>query len=458
MTCLFIFRRDLRTFDNTGLIYALKTYKKVIPLFIFSKNQVSSKNTLRSSNSIQFMIDSLIDLDSQIKTGLWVDYGDEIEVIEKVMKVVDIDAICFNDDYTPYSKQRDVKIAKYCKSHKISLHVLTDSLLVDNNDIKANNGNTYYVYNLFYNKAQTYPVRKPMKNMHTNYLTKQGVFKTYTLKKIIKHLVDSNYFVFNDQIAVRGGTHAGNRILAEITKGKFRNYIKRKDTLSMNTTMLSAHLKFGTVSIRKVYEVVGSGELRKKIYWRDYYYYLAINDPRFYDYVHLTKNTNNKYKLWDNDKTLLKAWKEGRTGFPVIDAAMREMNTTGYMHNRARMLVSEFLGKILLVDWKYGEKYFTTQLVDIDRAQNMGNWNWSSSFGLDASPYLRIFNPWTQSKKFDADCKYIKHWVPELRNVPDGHIHKWYKYYQDYDVYLEPIVDYEDRRKTFTKRYKAAFK
>lgn len=262
-------------------------------------------------------------------------------------------------------------------------------------------------------------------------------------------------------MAVRGGTKNGNKILLDIKKNKFKNYDERKNMLNMKTTMLSAHNKFGTISIRHEYEIFGvdkTGEMRKSLYWRDFYYYLSIHDKDFYKYIHLTKDHTKNYNLWNHNTAYLKLWKEGNTGFPIIDAAMTEMNKTGFMHNRARMIVAEFLTKILLIDWKYGEKYFTTKLVDIDRAQNMGNWNWSSSFGLDASPYLRIFNTWTQSKNFDPDCEYIKKWLPELINIPNNHLHNWFKHYQNYDIYLEPIVDYSVQREIFIKKYKKSFK
>ena len=165
--------------------------------------------------------------------------------------------------------------------------------------------------------------------------------------------------------------------------------------------------------------------------------------------------TDHRYKMWNNDKRLLRLWQNGMTGYPIVDAAMRELNTTGFMHNRCRMIVAEFLTKDLLIDWKYGEQYFSKKLVDIDRIQNLGNWNWSSSFGLDASPYIRIFNPWSQSKKYDPHCEYIYKWLPELRNIKPSDIHTWYNKHDKYNIkYPKPIVDHTIQRKEFLKRFK----
>ena len=464
-TCLFIFRRDLRLDDNTGLINCLKEFDYVIPLFIVTPEQVSNTNKLRSSNCIQFMMESIEDLDGQInkannKCGLWIEYGNEIDVIERVYSLIKFTTVSFNRDYSPYSIKRDKHISSWCNDNNVKLIQHTDILLVDDNiyDIKARNGNTYYVFNMFYKKALTMNVRKPRINNMNNYVQKKGSFKNKTVDSIKQFMLANSFYSINNELAVRGGTRNGNKILSTVKRGLFDNYEERSNMLDMETTRLSAHNKFGTVSIRRVYNSFDrSCAMQKQLYWRDYYYYLSIHVKDFYKYIHLTKQTRKYSNLWSNDVKLLTAWKNGQTGYPVVDAAMTEMNTTGFMHNRARLIVSEFLVKILMINWKYGERYFTTKLVDIDRAQNMGNWNWSSSFGLDASPYLRIFNTWTQSSKFDPDCSYIKKWLPELTDIPPNHIHKWYKYCDMYNVYRKPIVDYDKQRKIFISKYKKTF-
>jgi len=275
--------------------------------------------------------------------------------------------------------------------------------------------------------------------------------------------IKKRYYEINDNISIHGGRKNALVIFNHIKK--FKYYAKTNDTMALSTTMLSAHNKFGTVSIREVYYIfknkIKSIELCRQLYWRDFYYYVGIHFKSFYRYEHIFKKHNTKSKIkWTNNKQYYIAWKNAQTGFPIVDAAMRELNTTGFMHNRGRLIVASFLIKDLLTDWKYGEKYFSKKLIDIDRAQNIGNWNWSSSYGLDSSIFIRIFNPWTQSKVYDPQCIYIKKWIPELINVDPLHIHLWYKHYGEYSHinYFEPIVEHANARKKFIQFYKTYFK
>lgn len=462
---IFIFRRDLRLFDNTALIAALNESENVIPLFIFTPSQISFDNKLRSENAIQFMIESLFDLEQQLKNNdaeLWTAYGNEIDVIDNICNKINIESIYVNEDYSPYSIKRDNKINKYCTNNKIIFNVYTDILLIDDLlNVKTGNDTRYNVFTMFYNKTKIIPIRKPEKNSKTNYMKKSKQFKKLKLDKINNFILDNNYYKINDDLAINGGRTNALKILSD--QKIYKSYNDGKDYLNYKTTMLSAHNKFGTVSIREVYYASKrekTGELSKKLYWRDFYYYVSVHNVNFYKYKHISKKINPGISLWTNNKNYLSAWKNGKTGFPVIDAAMNQLNISGYMHNRARMIVAEFLTKDLLVDWKYGEKYFTKKLVDIDRIQNTGNWNWSSSFGLDNSSFLRIFNPWTQSIKFDKEAEYIKHWLPVLKDVPANHIHNWYKYYESYPEieYIKPIIDHSIQRKIFISAYKKYFK
>ena len=466
---LFIFRRDLRIDDNTGLILALKESKKVIPLFIFTPMQVSDSNKYKSSNAIQFMVESLYDLNKQIKNinnkcRLWVAYGDEIEIIKKIYDKINFDAIYINEDYTPYSKIRDDRIKKFSKKEDIELIVTSDILLNDTLEIYAKNGNSYYMFTPFYNQSLKISVRKPVTNKNKNYQKLISEFLKWKIETVDKYLLSKDFYQINDHLAVEGGRVNGLYILGKMDK--FKKYKTTKILPSFSTTMLSAHNKFGTVSIREIYQEFKkdkSGELVKNLYWRDFYYYASIHfDKKFYQHQHITKSLKEGEEIeikWDNDKTYFKKWRKGETGFPFVDAAMRELNKTGFMHNRGRLIVSHFLVKDLLVDWKYGERYFSKMLVDIDRAQNTGNWNWSASFGFDNSPFLRIFNPWSQSKKYDPECKYIKKWIPELKDVNNNDIHNWYKSfikYPDTD-YPVPIVDHAEQRKKFINFYKKLY-
>lgn len=464
---VFIFRRDLRLDDNTGLAKALSESKSVIPLFIFTPTQVSNINKFKSSNSIQFMVESLYDLNQQIrdvnpKCRLWVTYNDEITTINKLYQKLKFDAIYFNEDYTPYALKRDREIINFCDKNNIACHTSTDILLLDTQDIAAKNGNRYHNFTMFYKKSLGYSIRKPNYHDGTNFKPPVLEFKKWEINLIDGFLLKKKFYQINNQLAVNGGRTNAVEIIKHIKK--FKNYKNTKNIPIIPTTMLSAHNKFGTVSIREVYYAFKKDptrELQKNLYWRDFYYYVGVHFKQFYRYEHIYKSVNNKNKfIWENNSQLFKAWKNALTGFPIVDAAMVELNTTGFMHNRCRLIVSEFLTKDLLIDWKYGEKYFGKKLVDVDRAQNLGNWNWAASYGLDSTSFLRIFNPWTQSKTYDSECLYIKKWLPELADVEASHLHEWDKYHGDYPSinYPEPIVDHGERRKLFIKFYKNYFK
>jgi len=453
---LFIFHRDLRVNDNIGLHKALSESKHVIPLFIFTPIQISDKNKYKSSNAIQFMVESLADLDNQInksnnKCNLWVTYGDNLNVIKKIYKKNKFQAIYFNEDYTPFAIKRDNETKKFCNDNNIICNITTDYLLLGTSDLAAKNGNRYYVFTMFYNNALKREIQKPVYYKNDNFIKKNA---DYMIGDINKYLLSNDLYQVNDMIAVNGGRKNGLKILKNVDQ--FKKYSVNRNFLSYSTTKLSAYLKFGCISVREAYiffKTEKTGELCKGLYWRDFYYYVSIHFKQFYLYKHIPL-TGYNYDGWRNDMNEFKLWKNAKTGFPVVDAAMREMNITGFMHNRGRLIVSQFLVKDLMVDWSHGEKYFSKKLVDIDRAQNLGNWNWSSSFGLDNTSFLRIFNPWTQSKEYDSNCIYIKKWLPELANVDNNHIHKWWKYHPLYDIdYPEPIIDHYKRRKEFIVFY-----
>lgn len=463
---IFIFRRDLRLIDNTGLIEALKSSKNIIPLFIFTPCQVSDNNKFKSSNAIQFMVESLYDLNQQIKdineeSALWVTYGDEITVLGKIYKEIKYDAIYLNEDYTPYSKKRDLKIEEFCEDNNLDYHTHTDALLLDTSEITAKNGNYYHNFTLFYKKTNKIQIRNPQRKITNNFLSSDKFLGIWKIAKIDKILLKKKFYRNNNNLAVHGGRTNALEILKCIKY--IKNYEIQRQYPAYQTTMMSPHNKFGTVSIREVYYVFlkeKSGELVRNLYWRDFYYYISIHFKELYKYNHLTKIQSGKKNIkWENNKKYYIAWKNGKTGFPLVDAAMAEINTTGFMHNRARLVASHFLVKDLLIDWKYGERYFSQKLLDIDRAQNTGNWNWSASFGLDGTPFLRILNPWTQSKKYDPKCIYIKKWLPQFRNIASNHIHQWNKYYKLYPniKYPKPIIEHDIQRKKFIEFYKRYF-
>lgn len=462
---LFIFRRDLRLSDNTGLLKAMSESETVIPLFICTPTQLDN-NKYKSENAIQFMIESLYDLDKQInkvnnKCRLWVAYGDEIDIIKKIYKSTHFTAIYLNDDYSPYAVSRDKQIKSFCEQNKIDYISSTDILLTDTLEIQTNAGSYYSIFTQFYNKAVEIKIRNPMRFTFKHFKPQPSIFKSWKIYLIDEYLLENGFYHVNPKIAIQGGRSAGLRIIKGIEK--FATYKKTHDQLSINTTRLSPHNKFGTLSVREVYFAfkvrAKSVDLCKQLYWRDFYYYISAHFKELFKYQHLKRPIKKKVK-WGNSKKYYLAWKNARTGFPIVDAAMRELNETGFMHNRGRLIVSSFLVKDLLIDWKYGDLHFSQKLIDIDRCVNTGNWNWSASFGLDSTPFLRILNPWQQSKKFDPKAEYIKKWIPELANVPANYLHNWEKYASDYsDInYPKPIIKHSEQRKEFIKFYNKYFK
>ena len=325
-------------------------------------------------------------------------------------------------------------------------------LLLDiysNNSINPNQNKPYLVFTPFMKNAKKHSVRKV--DSHKLKAGKSPIKSDYLIN------VDqiSKYYMKNKDIHINGGRLGGLNILSDMHK--FKDYDKCRNFIFYKTTSLSGYINLGLVSIREVYQTVkkrlgvDSG-LITELYWRDFYYNILHFFP------HVTggcfKEIYNKIK-WENDKDLFKKWTKGETGFPMVDACMRQLNKTGYMHNRGRMIVASFLTKDLLIDWRLGERYFANKLLDYNLSANNGGWQWAAGTGTDAQPYFRIFNPWTQSDNFDKNCVFIKKWIPELINVENKHIHQWNKYYLGYpDTYIKPIIDHAEARKKALDMYK----
>lgn len=449
---IFIFRRDLRLEDNTGLINSLKESNYVLPIFIFTKEQVI-KNEYKSDHCVKFMTQSLSDLDTslqKIKSKLNYFFGDNITCLKTILKNMKIDAIYVNKDYTPYSIERDKKIEDLCKKNKIDFNSYEDILLNPVMSILNGQGTIFVKFTPYFNKANKIAVNKSKTNTFKNYCN-------YIKKSNLK---DHIYYKNLKDDAIIGGRTIALNILNNIKT--FKTYNKNRNDLSYETTNLSAYIKFGCVSIREVYwafvDTLGkSNDLIKQLYWRDFYYNIAFVNPFVFSKNGALKSKYNKIK-WDNNLQKFDAWCNGITGFPIIDSAMTQMNKTGFMHNRARLIVASFLVKVLLIDWKWGEKYFAQKLVDYDPCVNNGNWQWISGSGADAQPYFRIFNPWSQAKNHDPDCVYIKTWLPKLKNVDNKHILEWDIYYKDYtNLHPKPIIDYSEEKDKALTAYKKIY-
>ncbi|HEX2977770.1 MAG TPA: deoxyribodipyrimidine photo-lyase [Candidatus Babeliales bacterium] len=439
-TSLFIFRRDLRLQDNTGLIEAIKQSETVIPCFIFDSRQVSENNHYRSLNAIQFMIESLQELDEELrkKDGkLYLFYGKNEEIIGSLLKAGTIDAVFCNRDYTPFSIKRDEAIKKACLHYNVAFNQYADALLHEPEEIKTQGGTPYAVFTAFYKASLHVTIREAQKLPASDFY--RGAVRGSETAAIYNQILPTR----NKEIFVHGGRKEALSILKSISD--FQHYQKTRDFPALHTTALSAHLKFGTVSVREVYEAIdkqlGHGHpLSRQLYWRDFFTHVAYHSPFVYGHAFHKKYDHLD---WNTSKKDFDAWCAGKTGFPIVDAGMRQLNATGYMHNRVRMIVASFLTKDLHINWLWGEKYFARQLVDYDPAVNNGNWQWSASTGCDAQPYFRIFNPWLQQAKFDPECVYIKTWIPELKKVAIKDIHMWDKKFASYAVnYPAPMVDH----------------
>lgn len=448
---LFIFRRDLRVVDNNGLNLLSEKCEKIYAIFIFTPEQVGNKNDFKSDNSVQFMIESLKDLSSHIsKMGgqLYTFYGHNERIITDCIEAFNIQIVCYNLDYTPYARARDASIVKLCEIKKVFVMYDYDYYLNDPHVIMNSTGNPYQKFTPYYNAALKNKVANPsgIKKIHFSKSSVQipnKISLDYALEKFTK---------INKDILVHGGREEALKTLKNAVKTQ-KNYKQNHDNLEKHTTLLSAAIKFGCISIREVYHALkGKKELIRQLYWRDFYGQILYHFPRVLG--HSMKPTYDKIK-WHHNSSWFDKWCKGQTGFPIVDAGMREMNQTGYMHNRARLIVASFLVKTLLISWEKGEKYFATKLTDYDPANNNGNWQWIASTGVDSQPYFRIFNPWEQAKKVDPNCGYIKKWIPELNDVPNKVIFNWETEYEKYKdtKYPKPIVDYKEQKELALKMY-----
>ena len=448
---LHIFRRDLRLQDNSALIAALKSADQVIPCFIFDKRQIDN-NAYKSDNCIQFMTHSLLELDDELKkknSKLYFFYGIAEEVIAKLLTKLDIKAIFVNRDYTPFSRNRDQQIRKLCHDFNVDFHSYADMLLHEPEEVLKPNQQPYTIFAHFLKKALQLAIKSPHKLSYQNYYQKSIPLED---KEILVKLLKIN----NPNLFVKGGRTEALSLLKHIKD--LKDYQATRNIPAIyGTTRLSAHNKFGTISIRELYAAIvkdlgKKNTLVNELHWRDFFTHIAYHYPLVFG-----ESFNRKYQhiIWSQNEKHFQAWCEGRTGFPIVDAGMRELNTTGYMHNRVRMIVASFLTKDLHIDWLKGEKYFAQKLVDYDPAVNNGNWQWAASTGCDAQPYFRIFNPWLQQQKFDPACLYINYWIPELAMLPPKSIHERYNVSMKFMTnYPDPIVDHSIESQKAKMMYK----
>ena len=412
----FLFRRDLRLEDNQGLLHALEQSATVLPVFIFDPRQIDAdKNPYFSAPAFSFMLQSLHELDEALRhrgSRLYIYTGAPEEIVSSLITNDGVDAVMVNKDYTPFARTRDKAINDTCATHNTSFSRHDDLTLSDIETIRTDQDTLYTIFTPFMKKARQSAVKTPHKNNFTNYYTGDTTTRTIALEAFTANPAP--------QQIVSGGRSEALTILGH------NQYLDRySDTRNLpavhGTSRLSAHHKFGTISIRETYHMVresgGNHEaFLSELYWRDFYYYIGYHFPLVFKQSFLPWA---KYIEWSNDEQQFAAWCAGETGVPMVDAGMRELNATGWIHNRSRMIVASYLTKNLLIDWRWGEQYFATKLVDYDPAQNNGGWQWSASTGADPKP-IRIFNPYTQATKYDPTAAYIKQWVPELADIADA--------------------------------------
>ena len=452
MTVAFIFRRDYRLIDNTALNQALVSGEEVIPLFIFDPRQQRDTNEYFAEHSFRFLVKSLEEVDEALKKqdGKLHVYQDQPEkIIEFLIKEKKVTAVYVNKDYTPFSQKRDEQLQKVCEEHKATFKSYEDTLLHPVATIKNGEGKPYRVFTPFYKEGLKHDIAVPH--------TEKGTFA---------RIRDEHQISLDDieikkvEMAVTPGRTAALNILENLKD--YSDYKQKRDFPALDsTTHLSAHHKFGTVSAREVAHFIMNTfskehPLLRQLYWREFYYAISYHFPQVYGHAF---NDNFEHVEWENDKEKFNRWCEGKTGFPIVDAGMRELTTTGYMHNRVRMITASFLTKDLHIDWRKGEKFFAQYLIDYDPAQNNGNWQWTASTGADGAPYFRIFSPWRQQERFDPDCEYIKKWVPELKDLDAKAIHGMEKNWPlslSGSDYPKPMLDHREESEKAKTYYKVA--
>ncbi|MFY7731198.1 MAG: cryptochrome/photolyase family protein [Flavobacterium sp.] len=448
---LFIFRRDLRIVDNIALHSLADLCRNVYTIFIFTPEQVGASNPYRSNNAIQFMIESLEDLAANLQREgghLYTFYGNHKTIIADCIRKWNINMVAFNVDITPYARQRDHEVVQLCQRHQVFVTYDNDYYLCEPDTVRNGAGDPYVKFTPYYNTAKKRPVAKPLAK-HGAHFVKSGTHGI-TLDAAMRKLVKPN-----PHIMIHGGRENGLKQM-RLAASVVRHYAQTRDELAKPTSHLSAYLKFGCVSVREVYHAFKSNHsFIRQLYWRDFYANVLYSFPHV-----LGHSLNAKYDKirWHHNTRWFDAWCKGETGIPIVDASQRQLLHIGWTHNRGRMVSSSILTKILLIDWRKGERFYAQHLTDYDVANNNGGWQWSSGGGSDAQPYFRYFNPFTQSREHDPKAEYIKTWIPELKDVPAADIHAWdtaWELYKDCG-YPKPIVDYPTQREVSLKMYKDA--
>ena len=424
---IFWFRRDLRFIDNHGLFQALTQSKIVNPIFIFDENITKKLDT--NDHRLAFIKSQLNNLNKELikfNSSLNIYFGSPVKIFEKIISENSIDAVFWNKDYEPYAIKRDKEIEKLLKSNNIRSFSFKDQVIFEEREVVKNDGNPYVVYTPYSKKWMEKFSNKDVKHF------KSETFLSKT-KKLKKLTTNTKTFDINKSNIKPPKVNFNNDII--------KNYERDRNTPEIDgTSKLGLHLRFGTKSIRSLVKKSNLSQNKtflKELIWREFFMQILWHFPET-----TTQCFKSKYEKikWRNNMDEFNAWCEGKTGYPIVDAGMRELNKTGFMHNRVRMITASFLCKHLLIDWRIGEKYFASKLFDYEQSSNIGNWQWVAGCGVDAAPYFRIFNPYEQQKKFDKEKVYVKKWISEY----------------DTTKYPQEIVNHKLARERCLKAYKEA--
>ena len=418
---IFWFRRDLRLEDNTALYHALNSGLLVLPIFIFDTNILEELD--EDDARVSFIYNTLQSINKRLSkkgSSLKIFHGDPIKVWEKLINEFQVEQVYFNKDYDPYALARDNLVIQLLEKQGIKCRAFKDQVIFETDEIVKNDGRPYTVYTPY----------------------KRKWLERYRLNPLrILPSTDFNNLYINDfafPTIKETGFRESLVKVKEYDLSRLDEYVKLHNIPGEDaTSYLSPHLRFGTVSIRQVIQQLKSLHeiFLSELIWREFFMQILFHFPNV-----VTNNFNPRYNgiVWRNDEREFERWCRGKTGYPMVDAGMRQLNLTGYMHNRVRMIVASFLCKHLLTDWTWGEAYFARKLLDYELSSNNGNWQWAAGTGCDAAPYFRIFNPSEQLRKFDRELKYVRQWIPEYGTKE----------------YPEPMIEHRFARKRALETYK----
>lgn len=428
-TALFWFRRDLRFDDNAGLFHALKSGLAVLPVFIFDTDILHQLEDKRDKR-VDLIHQRLTELNSELQkhgSALLVKYGNPVEILPALCEQFKVSQLFLNEDYEPDAIARDNEIRRIVASKNIAFHSFKDQVIFAKNEVLKPNGTPYSIFTAYSNKWKL--------------LLSETTIPVYNSEALLDAFYKSNSFAMPSLAEIGFEATGVSWKTPHLSDDVLKNYSETRNfpAVGNGTSHLSVHLRFGTLSIRKMVQkaLATNEKFLNELIWREFFMMILYHFPKV---VRLSFKPGYDEIKWRNDKAEFEKWCEGKTGYPLVDAGMRELNATGLMHNRVRMVVASFLIKHLLIDWRWGEAYFAQKLLDYDLAANNGNWQWTAGSGCDAAPYFRVFNPTEQLKKFDAQLQYVRRWVPEI----------------DLPSYPTPIVEHSFARNRVLEEFKRA--